>query len=192
MEENKKVTWKAGNMLYPLPVVLISTRGKDGQDNLLTVAWTGTVCTDPPMLSISVRKSRFSYRALHETGAFGVNLTTEALAHAVDYCGVVSGKDHDKWKEAHLTKEEGEMVPLSLVGESPVQIECQVTEEKELGSHVLFLAKVLTVHADPAYMDEKGKFDLALAHPITYSHGTYFGLGKKLGTFGYSVKKEGR
>ncbi|MQN01151.1 MAG: flavin reductase family protein [Lachnospiraceae bacterium] len=184
-----KETWKPGNMLYPLPAVLVSTRGTDGTDNLFTVAWTGTICTNPPMLYISVRKSRFSYKALHETHEFGLNLTTEKLVRAVDYCGVVSGRDHDKFNDCHLTKEKADKINVPLVAESPVTIECRIVEEKELGSHVMMIADVLAVHADTRYMDEKGRFALEMAHPIVYSHGTYFSLEKPLGTFGYSVKK---
>lgn len=185
-----KVTWKPGNMLYPLPVVLVSTRDSEGRDNLFTVGWTGTVCTNPPMLSISVRKSRYSYRALEETGVFGVNLTTEDLVRATDYCGVVSGRDTDKWKKCHLTKEEAEEISVPLVAESPVQIECRVRESRELGSHVMFIADVLSVHADRKYINKKGHFNLARANPIVYSHGRYYSLGKELGSFGYSVKKK--
>jgi flavin reductase (DIM6/NTAB) family NADH-FMN oxidoreductase RutF len=185
-----KVTWKPGNMLYPIPAVLISTRGTDGKDNLMTVAWTGTVCTNPPMLYISVRKNRYSYRALHETGVFGLNLTTEDLAFAADYCGVVSGKDHDKFRECRLTKEKADLIDVPLVAESPVTIECRIAEEKELGSHVMMTADVLSVHADSRYMDSKGRFALEKAKPIVYSHGTYFSLGKEIGTFGYSVRKK--
>ena len=184
-----KVSWKPGNMLYPLPAVLVSTRGRDGKDNLLTVAWTGTVNTNPPMVYISVRKSRYSYQAIHETGVFAINLTTEELAFATDFCGVRSGRDLDKFEACHLHKEEADEIAVSLLSESPVNIECRVTEEKELGSHVMFLAEVLAVHADSDYVDEKQSFHLEKAHPIIYSHGTYFGLGKKLGTFGYSVMK---
>lgn len=185
-----KETWKPGNMLYPLPAVLVSTRGTDGRDNLMTAAWTGTVCTNPPMLYISVRKSRYSYAALHETGVFGISLTTESLVRAADYCGVRSGREHDKFTECGLTKEKGEEISVALVGESPVTIECRVAEEKELGSHVLFLADVVSVHADRQYMDENGRFCLERAHPVVYSHGTYFTLGKACGTFGFSVKKK--
>lgn len=184
-----KVSWKPGNMLYPLPAVLVSTRGRDGRDNLLTVAWTGTINTNPPMVYISVRKSRYSYQAIHETGVFAINLTTEELAFATDFCGVRSGRDLDKFEACHLHKEEADEIAVSLLSESPVNIECRVTEEKELGSHVMFLAEVLAVHADSDYVDEKQSFHLEKAHPIVYSHGTYFGLGKKLGTFGYSVMK---
>lgn len=185
-----KETFKAGNMLYPLPAVLVSTRDADGKDNLMTVAWTGTVCTNPPMLYISVRKSRYSYTALHQTKVFGINLTTEKLAWATDYCGVVSGSTHDKFKECHLTKEKAEEIDVSLVAESPVTIECRIADERDLGSHVMLLAYVLSVHVDSKYMDEDGRFALEKAKPIVYSHGTYFSIGKELGTFGYSVKKK--
>ena len=156
----------------------------------MTAAWTGTVCTNPPMLYISVRKNRYSYEALHQTKVFGINLTTEKLAGVTDYCGVVSGAKHDKFKECHLTKEEADQIEVSLVAESPVNIECRIVEEKELGSHVMMLADVLSVHVDSSYMDKNGRFALEKSHPIVYSHGTYFSLGKELGTFGYSVKKK--
>ncbi|MGN0411633.1 MAG: flavin reductase family protein [Lachnospiraceae bacterium] len=186
----EKITWKPGNMLYPLPVVMVSCADRAGNDNILTIAWTGTICSNPPMLSISVRKERHSYPMIHETGEFVVNLTTEDLVFATDYCGVKSGRDVDKWKEMNLTRESGEVVKAPMIKESPVNIECRVTEEKDLGSHVMFLAEVVSVHADKAYMDEKQKFHLDKADPIVYSHGTYFGMGRELGTFGYSVKKK--
>ena len=185
-----KETWKPGNMLYPLPVVMVSCADKAGKDNILTIAWTGTICTNPPMLSISVRKERHSYPMIHETGEFVVNLTTEDLVYATDFCGVKSGRDIDKWKEMNLTREYGDVVKAPMIKESPVNIECRVTEEKDLGSHVMFLAEVVSVHADKAYMDDKQKFHLEQANPIVYSHGTYFAMGKQLGTFGYSVKKK--
>ena len=186
----EKITWKPGNMLYPLPVVMVSCADRAGNDNILTIAWTGTICSNPPMLSISVRKERHSYPMIHETGEFVVNLTTEDLVFATDYCGVKSGRDVDKWKEMNLTRESGEVVKAPMIKESPVNIECRVTEEKDLGSHVMFLAEVVSVHADKAYMDEKQKFHLDKADPIVYSHGAYFGMGRELGTFGYSVKKK--
>lgn len=185
-----KQIWKPGNMLYPLPVVLVSAASVAGEQNLFTVAWTGTICSDPPMVSISVRPERHSYGMIRETGEFVINLTTEALAFATDYCGVKSGRDVDKWKEMHLTPIAGSEVKAPLVKESPVNIECRVTEVRELGTHHMFLAEVVAVHADEAYMDEKGKFDLAKADPIVYSHGTYYTIGKALGTFGYSVRKK--
>ncbi|MBO5095196.1 MAG: flavin reductase family protein [Lachnospiraceae bacterium] len=182
--------WKPGNMLYPLPVVLVSAASADGKDNVFTVAWTGTVCSDPPMVSISVRPQRYSYSLICESGEFVINLTTEKLAFATDYCGVRSGRDVDKWKELRLTKIQGSVVKAPLVGESPVNIECRVKKIIELGSHHMFVADVVAVHAQERYMDKKGKFDLAKADPIVYSHGTYYTIGKPLGTFGYSVKKK--
>ena len=184
-----KETWKPGNMLYPLPAVMVSVTDGQGKDNIITVAWTGTICTNPPMVYISVRPSRYSYEMLKKTGEFVINLTTEELAFATDYCGVRSGRDVDKFKEAHLTKEPAQFVKAPMIKESPVSIECRVTEVKELGSHHMFLAQVVAVHADEDYMDENGRFDLNSAHPMVYSHGTYYGVGKQLGTFGYSVRK---
>ncbi len=185
-----KQTWKAGNMLYPLPAVLVTVADKEGRDNIFTVAWAGTVCTNPPMLSISVRPERYSYHMLQETGEFVINLTTEKLAYATDYCGVRSGRDRDKFQDLDLHREKAEQVSAPLLAEAPVNIECRVRKVEELGSHHMFIADVLAVHADEAYMDEKGKFDLTKAHPIVYSHGTYYGLGKEKGSFGYSVKKK--
>ncbi|MGN0313929.1 MAG: flavin reductase family protein [Fusicatenibacter sp.] len=185
-----KQVWKAGNMLYPLPAVMVSVRGKDGTDNIITVAWAGTVCTNPPMVSISVRPERFSYQMLKESGEFVINLSTEKLCYAVDYCGVKSGRDVDKFEKLGLTKTEASQVCAPMIDEAPVNIECKVEQILELGSHHMFVARVLAVHAEETCMDEKGRFDLNLARPMVYSHGEYYGLGKKLGTFGYSVKKK--
>ena len=184
-----KIEWKPGNMLYPLPAVMVTVADEEGHDNIITVAWAGTVCTNPPMVSISVRPERYSYKMLYSTREFVINLTTEKLAFATDYCGVRSGKDVDKFKMTGLSREEASHVGAPMIKESPVSIECRVKEITEYGSHSMFLADVLAVHVDKEYMDEKGKFDLALANPIVYSHGEYYGLGKKLGTFGYSIKK---
>ena len=184
-----KQTWKPGNMLYPLPAVMVSVTDGRGEDDIITVAWTGTVCTNPPMVYISVRPERYSYHMIRETGEFVINLTTEKLAFATDYCGVRSGRDTDKFKDTGLTKEKAEYVKAPMIKESPISIECKVREVKELGSHHMFLAEVLAVHADEAYMDEKNRFDLNKAKPLIYSHGEYFGTGKKTGSFGYSVKK---
>ena len=184
-----KQTWKAGNMLYPLPAVMVSVTDGKGQDDIITVAWTGTICTNPPMVYISVRPSRFSHHMLMETGEFVINLTTEKLTRATDYCGVRSGRDVDKFKETGLTREKAEFVKAPMIKEAPVSIECRVTEVKKLGSHDMFLAEVLAVHADEEYMDENNRFDLNRARSMVYSHGEYLGIGKKLGTFGYSVKK---
>lgn len=184
-----KQSWKPGNMLYPLPVVMVSAADKEGRDDIITVAWAGTVCTNPPMVSISIRPERYSYHMIRETGEFVINLTTEELAFATDYCGVKSGRDVDKFKETGLTREKAEKVKAPMIAEAPVSIECKVKEIRELGSHHMFIAQVAAVHADEKYMDEKNQFDLNRARPIVYSHGEYLGTGKKLGTFGYSVKK---
>jgi flavin reductase (DIM6/NTAB) family NADH-FMN oxidoreductase RutF len=185
-----KQRWKPGNMLYPLPAVMVSVADENGKANIITIAWAGTVCTNPPMVSISVRKSRYSYSIIRDTGEFVINLTTEKLAYATDYCGVKSGRDVDKFEKMKLTKKKASFVKAPLIEESPVNIECRVTSVEELGSHVLFLAEVLAVHADEKYMDKEGKFDLQKANPLVYSHGEYFSLGKRIGKFGYSVKKK--
>ncbi len=183
--------WKPGNMLYPLPAVMVSTGDKAGNKNILTVAWTGTICTNPPMVYISVRPERFSYQMIKDTGEFVINLTTEKLAKATDYCGVRSGRDTDKWKETGLTPGPAEALEYApVIKECPVSIECWVTEIKELGSHHMFLAEVKTVQVDEAYMNEQNKFELNKTGLLAYSHGEYLGLGKKLGTFGYSVRKK--
>lgn len=184
-----KELWKPGNMLYPLPVVMVSLADEDGKKNILTIAWAGTVCTNPPMVSISVRPERYSYPTLKRTGEFVINLTTKELAYATDFCGVKSGKDVDKFAALGLTALPGKEVKAPLIAESPVNIECRVTETKELGSHVLFLAEVVAVHADEKYMDENHKFHLEAAEPIVYSHGAYLVCGEEVGRFGYSVKK---
>lgn len=185
-----KQQWKPGNMLYPLPVVMVSVRDGEGKDNIITVAWAGTVCTNPPMVSISVRPERYSYHMLKESGEFVINLTTEELCRAADYCGVKSGRDVDKFRELGLKKEEASVVGTPMIGQSPVNIECRVTKVEELGSHHMFLARVEAVHADEAWMDENGRFDLNKALPVAYSHGEYYGLGRKLGTFGFSVRRK--
>ncbi len=185
-----KQEWKPGNMLYPLPAVMVSVADKAGHFNIITVAWAGTVCTNPPMLSISVRPERYSYHMIKETREFVVNLTTESLAYATDYCGVRSGRDVDKFQEMELTPEKASKVKAPMIKESPVNIECKVKEVLELGSHHMFLAEVVGVHVDENYMNEKNKFELSKAKPIVYSHGEYYGLGKVLGTFGYSVRKK--
>ena len=185
-----KQTWKPGNMLYPLPAVMVSVTDGKGEDDIITVAWTGTICTNPPMVYISVRPERHSYHMIKETGEFVINLTTEKLAKATDFCGVRSGRDVDKFKETGLTREKADIVSAPMIQESPVSIECKVKEIKELGSHHMFIADVVSVEVDGAYMDQKGKFDLNRAGLMVYSHGEYFGLGKKLGTFGYSVRRK--
>ncbi len=185
-----KINFKPGNMIYPLPAVMVSCGDIDGESNIFTVAWTGTICTNPPMAYISVRPERHSYQMIKESGEFVINLTTESLIRATDYCGVKSGRDVDKWQECHLTKEKADTVKCPLIEESPVNIECKVKEIKELGSHHMFIADVTSVHVDEKYMDEKNSFHLNDSGLIAYSHGTYFSLGRKLGTFGYSIRKK--
>lgn len=187
-----KQYWRAGNMLYPLPAVMVSCQCPGEKPNIITVAWTGTVCSSPAMVSASIRKERFSYSILKETGCFVVNLATRDLARALDYCGVRSGRDVDKYQEMNLTPLPSLAVAAPGIAESPVNIECRITEVKPLGSHDLFLAEVASVTVDSRYMDESGRFDLNRAGLIAYSHGEYFELGRKLGSFGHSVRKKDR
>ena len=185
-----KEYWKPGNMLYPVPAVMVSCGRKGEKPNIITVAWAGTVCSDPPMVSISVRKERYSYEIIRETGEFVINLVNRELVRAADYCGVKSGRDTDKFKEMGLTAQPSRYVGAPGIGESPVNLECRVTNRLELGSHDMFLARVEGVAIDGKYMDEKGKFHLNDSGLVSYSHGEYFALGKKLGSFGWSVRKK--
>jgi len=185
-----KVTWKPGTMVYPVPAVMVSCGSTTETQNIITIAWTGTINTSPAMTYISVRKERHSYDLIKESGEFVINLTTEDLVMATDFCGVRSGRDFNKFEHLNLTPIEATHVKAPLIKESPVNIECRVTEIKELGSHDMFLAEVLAVHVDEKYIDEKGKFHLDQSKPICYSHGGYFGLGEQLGSFGYSVMKK--
>ena len=183
-------TWKPGNMLYPLPVVMVSCKRKDERPNIITVAWAGTICTNPAMLSISVKPERYSYDIIKESGEFVVNLVTKDMAYETDFCGVKSGKDIDKFKELGLKEAESKIVKVPGIDKSPVNIECKVVEVKELGSHSMFIAKVVSVNVNEALIDETGRFNLNQADLLTYSHGEYYSLGKKVGTFGYSVKRK--
>ena len=185
-----KQTWKPGNMVYPAPAVMVSVADKAGNTDIITAAWTGNICSDPAMTYVSVRPERFSYHMIEETQCFVINLTTKGLAKATDYCGVRSGRNVNKWKETGLTPEKADHIPAPLIGESPVNIECQVVNHLDLGSHTMFIAKVLAVHVEEAYMDEKGKFDLTAAGLMAYAHGEYLELGKMIGAFGFSVKKK--
>ena len=182
--------WKPGNMLYPLPVVLVSCNRKGEKPNIVTVAWTGTICSDPAMVSISVRPERYSHDIIEETGEFVINLVTKDLTYATDYCGVRSGRDVDKFKEMNLTPLPSKMIDAVGIEESPVNIECKVVEVKKLGSHDMFIAEVVNVTVDDRYMDENNKFNLNDSDLVAYSHGEYFTLGEKIGTFGYSVRKK--
>ena len=185
-----KQNWKPGNMLNPVPAVMVSVADKKGNNNIITVAWAGTICTNPPMLSISVRPERYSYNIIKETGEFVVNLTTEELAFACDYCGVTSGRDVNKYEKLNLTPLKMQNVNAPGIAESPVNIECKVREIKELGSHHMFIADVVGVTVDDKYMDEKNKFNINETGLVMYSHGEYFGMGEKLGKFGYSIQKK--
>ena len=185
-----KLSWKPGNMLYPVPAVMVSCKREGERPNIITVAWAGTVNTNPPMVSISVRPERYSYNIIKETGEFVINLVTKELVYATDFCGVRSGKDIDKFSEMKLHETESKEIKAPGIAESPVNIECRVVSEQPLGSHTLFLAKVVNVQVDDSYMDEKGRFDLNASGLTAYSHGEYFELGKKLGKFGFSVNKK--
>jgi flavin reductase (DIM6/NTAB) family NADH-FMN oxidoreductase RutF len=181
---------KPSTMLYPVPVVMISCGDGKGVDNITTVAWIGTVCSNPPMLSISMRKERFSYELIQKKGEFVVNLVNKKLLFAVDYCGLNSGRDVDKWKELQLTKETGSKVSVPFIKESPVNMECIVTDVLELGSHQLFLAKIEAVHVEEELLDEKGTLDFDRAKLITYLPGQYHGLDESLEARGFSIKKK--
>ena len=184
-----KQTWKGSTLLNPEPPVLVSC-GTMEAANLITIGWTGTICTQPSMVSISVRPERYSYQLIKDSGEFVINLPTRKLVRAVDWCGVKSGRDYDKFAEMKLTPLPASTVSCPILAESPVNLECQVTQVIPLGSHDLFLAKVTAVDVDEALLDEKGKLCLERADLIVYSHGEYFALGKQLGTFGYSVRKK--
>ncbi len=185
-----KRAFKPGTLIYPLPALMVSCGNSPENYNIITVAWTGTICSDPPMCYISVRKERHSYPIIKETGEFVLNLTTEELALATDWCGVKSGREVNKFKQMHLTPEKGQVVQAPLIAESPLNIECKVFEIKELGSHDMFLAEVVAVNAEEKLIDATtGVFQLNHAHPIAYSHGKYYKLGEKIGSFGFSVKK---
>ena len=186
-----KVTWKSGTFLYPLPSVMVSC-GTMEKSNIITVAWTGIINTNPAMVYISVRPTRHSYNIIKETGEFVINLTTQKLAYATDWCGVKTGAKVDKFKELKLTKEKAKFVKCPMIQESPVSVECKVKEVKELGSHHMFIAEVLAINADEQYIDEKGAFDISKCDLIAYANGGYYSLGKKLGKFGFSVQKNNK
>ena len=186
-----KQSWKPGNMFNPVPAVMVSVADEAHRPNIITVAWAGTICTNPPMVSISVRPSRYSYDIIEKTGEFVINLTTEKLARACDYCGVVSGRDVDKFAACGLHSAPGSVLTdCPILEESPVNLECRVTQVIPLGSHDLFLAEVVACDVDESLLDENGKLCLEKAKLIVYSHGDYLALGRKLGTFGYSVRKK--
>ena len=186
-----KITFKKpGNFIYPVPAVMVSLKDKSGRTNIITIAWTGTICSDPPMAYISVRKNRGSHPMLSESGEFVINLPDEKLVKALDYCGVRSIATVDKWKEMGLHEEDSALVSAPSIKEAPVSIECKVTQVLPLGSHDMFLAEVVAVRVDEQFIDEKGAFHMDQVGLVTYSHGDYMSLGEKLGSFGYSVRKK--
>ena len=184
-----KVTWKSGTFIYPLPAVMVSC-GTMEESNIITVAWTGIINTDPAMCYISVRPTRHSYEMIKKTGEFVINLTTKDLAYATDWCGVKTGAKVDKFKEMKLTKEKANFVNCPMIKESPVSVECKVKEIRELGSHHMFVADVLAINADEKFIDEKGAFDISKCDLISYLNGHYYETGKQLGKFGFSVQKK--
>lgn len=184
-----KVTWKSGTFIYPLPAVMVSC-GTMEESNIITVAWTGIINTDPAMCYISVRPTRRSYEMIKKTGEFVINLTTKDLAYATDWCGVKTGAKVDKFKEMKLTKEKANFVNCPMIKESPVSVECKVKEIRELGSHHMFVAEILGINADEKYINENGAFDISKCDLIAYSNGNYYSLGKKIGRFGFSVQKK--
>lgn len=184
-----RTIWKSGTFIYPLPAVMV-TCGDMDNSNIMTVAWTGIINTNPAMCYISVRPERYSYNLIKETKEFVINLTNEKLVYATDWCGVRSGAKYDKFKEMHLTKEKTKHLNCPSIKESPVSIECKVIDIKEYGSHHTFVAEVVSIDADEKYIDEKGAFDISKCNLIAYANGGYYTLGKKIGTFGYSVRKK--
>ncbi len=186
-----KVFWKGGTILAPLPAVLVTT-GTMEKSNIITIAWTGIINTHPPMTYISVRPERYSYNMIKDTGEFVINLVTSAMCKTVDFCGVRSGKNNDKYKLCGLHKEEAVNVSCPIISESPLSLECKVVEIKSLGSHDMFIAEIVGVDIEEKFVDSKGKLNLQQAGLLAYSHGEYFSLGRKLGDFGYSVRKKKR
>ncbi len=186
----KKTEFKPGNMLFPVPVVMVSCQKPGEKANIITLAWAGTVNSDPPMVSISVRSERFSHDIISETGEFVINLVSKELTYATDWCGVKSGRDFDKFKEMKLTEQKSLKVSAPCIEESPVNIECKVTESKDLGSHTMYLAEVVAVTVDNKYLDKNGRFRMNDADLVAYCHGAYRALGETIGTFGFSVKKK--
>lgn len=185
-----KINFKPGNMLYPLPAVMVTCGDIHGKSNIVTVAWTGTLCTNPPMVYIALRPERHSYELIRSSGEFVINLTNRQLVGATDYCGVRSGRDHNKWNDCRLTPEPADTVKCPLIRESPVNIECQIRQILTPGSHHVFIADVTAVHVEERYLDEKNTLHLDQAGLIAYSHGSYYDLGKTLGSFGYSVRRK--
>ncbi|MDN5280012.1 MAG: hypothetical protein PWR01_3977 [Clostridiales bacterium] len=184
-----KRSWKAGTMLSPVPAVMVTCQGKEGRPNIITVAWAGTICSEPPMLSISIRPDRYSYELIKETGEFVVNIPDRKIARETDLCGVISGRDHDKFHETGLTQGKSETIKPPIIMECPINIECRVDRSIELGSHTMFLAHVNSIQVSEHLIDDQGRLQSEKAALVGYAHGHYYQLGKKLGHFGFSVKK---
>jgi flavin reductase (DIM6/NTAB) family NADH-FMN oxidoreductase RutF len=184
-----KVDFKPGTMVYPLPAVMVSCGETPEEFNIITIAWTGTICSDPPMCYISVRPGRHSHEILKRTGEFVINLTTEELAFATDWCGCRSGRKYNKWKEMNLTPMPAKIVKAPVIGEAPVNIECVVKQVIPLGTHDMFISEVVNITAEESFINASGAFNLSKARPLVYNHGHYFGLGRKIGKFGWSVEK---
>ncbi|AUS97820.1 flavin reductase [Clostridium thermosuccinogenes] len=184
-----KQQWKPSTLLNPVPVVMVTCADENGKPNIITLAWAGTINSDPPMVSISVRKERYSYNLIKDKGQFVINLVTRKLVRATDYCGVKSGRDIDKFEETKLTAEKASKVDVPLIKESPVNLECVVKDRIELGTHDMFIAEIVAVDVEDSLLDEKGKLCLEKADLVCYSHGEYWSLEKSLGFFGYSVAK---
>ena len=187
-----KIDFKPGTMIYPLPAVMVSCGETPEEYNIITIAWTGTICSDPPMCYISVRPGRHSYEILKRTGEFVINLTTEELARATDWCGCRSGRKYNKWEEMNLTPVPAKKINAPAIAEAPVNIECVVKQIVPLGTHDMFISEVVHISAEEDYLDEKGAFSLVRARPLVYNHGFYYGLGKKIGKFGWSVERKGK
>ena len=187
---NNKVTWKPGTMLAPVPVVMVTCQGNDNKPNIITIGWAGTICSEPPMVSISVRPSRHSYKLIKESGEFVINVPSRKLAKETDLCGVISGSKEDKFHETGLTAIKSNTVKAPTIMECPLSLECKVKQEIPLGSHNMFLAEITSVQVSKELLDKEGKLILDKADFLGYAHGTYVALGKQLGTFGFSVKKK--
>jgi len=185
-----KMTWKPGTMIYPLPAVLVSCGDNPDNYNIITISWTGTICTDPAMCYISIRPSRYSHEIISKSKEFVINLTNKKLAFATDFCGVRSGREINKFKHLKLTPVKGELISAPLIGESPINIECRVIDIRPLGTHDMFISKVLRIHADKKFIDKKGAFNFGKTDPIVYAHNNYYSLGSHLGHFGFSIKKK--
>ena len=185
-----KTYWKPGTIIYPLPAVMVSCGETPEEYNIITIAWTGTINSDPPMCYISVRPGRHSYEIIKRTSEFVINLTTEKLAKATDWCGCNSGRKYNKWKEMNLTPALAKVVKAPIILESPVNIECRVKNIVELGTHHMFVADVVSVSVDDEYLNEEQAFNFAKAGPLVYSHGHYYGMGKRIGKFGWTVEKK--